>query len=124
MINLFIFILLFTKTKEMDEHHKTLVKIFKKYGNRMVALNDKPTEPYDHTYEVFSIEDLVRISDEIGKPIVYRYSEDKNEIQRFYVLNGTEMYYWAVKDTDSPNKEKIPLKDALNINDSSAMTIR
>ena len=48
-------------------------------------------------YEVFSIDDLVRIADEIGKLIVYRYSEDKNEIQRFYVLNDMEVYYLDIK---------------------------
>jgi len=123
LINLFIFFLLFTKNKEMDERQKTLIKIFKQYGGRMAAINDKITESYDHMYEVFSIDDLVRIADEIGKPIVYRYSEDKNEIQRFYVLNGAEVYYLDIKDPESPDKEAKPSKNASNIN-SSAVAVR
>jgi len=123
LVNLFIFFLLFTKTKEMDVHRKTLIKIFKQYGGRMAAINDKITESYDHMYEVFSIDDLVRIADEIGKPIVYRYSEDKNEIQRFYVLNGAEVYYLDIKDPESPDKEAKPSKNASNIN-SSAVAVR
>ncbi|NLX64483.1 MAG: DUF5305 domain-containing protein [Clostridiaceae bacterium] len=124
LINILIFIFLFTKIKEIDEHQKTLIKIFKKHGGRLVALNDKITESYDHMYEVFSIDDLVRIADEIGKPIVYQYNKDKNEIQRFYVLNGTEVYYLDIKTLDSPDKTEKLLKNASNINKSSAMAIR
>lgn len=64
-------------------------------------------------YEVFSIDDLVRIADEIGKPIVYRYSEDKNEIQRFYVLNDMEVYYLDIKGSQKMLKHREPLLPAL-----------
>ena len=64
-------------------------------------------------YEVFSIDDLVRIADEIGKPIVYRYSEDKNEIQRFYVLNDMEVYYLDIKGSYKMLKHREPLLPAL-----------
>lgn len=89
-----IYLLLFTSvTVTRDFAEKKLKKIYKKYGNRMVALRGFP-ETVGHHYEVKSIEDLIKLSDETGRPVFYRYQEDAKEINRFYIVDQDVIYYW------------------------------
>ncbi len=99
LLILLVFILFFTRSKEVDLMEKLLTQIFKKHGDRMVALKSRVSEAYELKYEVRSIEDLVRISDEINKPIVYQLNEVTNNIGTFYVLNNLEMYFYKIEDT-------------------------
>ncbi len=88
---------------------KTLNKIFKKHGNRLVALkiNIEPAEQY---INVRDIEDLVRIADEINKPIMYKYSSTPQEITRFYIIEENTLYLFDLKEyIDSLEKEKAML---------------
>lgn len=96
------FILIFTRKKEIDPHEKLLMQILRKHGDRMVALKDKISDAYEYQYEVKSIDDLVRISDEIDKPIVYQFYEDINYIDKFFVINEKELYFYNTvsKNTD------------------------
>lgn len=57
-------------------------KINKNYGSRMVALDSTPNKSYLHEYEVYSIKDLLILSDEIRLPIYY--VRDKDEIVKGY----------------------------------------
>lgn len=92
-----IFMLVFTKgITAIDPLEKELKKIIKKHGDRLVALI------YDidvtSNRSVRSFEDLVRISDEMGKPILYKYNENFREIEKFYVTNEDEIYMFDLKD--------------------------
>ncbi|HHU48561.1 MAG TPA: DUF5305 domain-containing protein [Clostridiaceae bacterium] len=40
---------------------------------------------------------IVRISDELGKPILYHYQSKKSGICKFYVLHDREMYVFDIK---------------------------
>lgn len=85
------YILFFTRGAEPDKDNKVLSQIFKKHGDRMVALKSIIPDTYQYKFEVKSIEDLIRISDEINKPVLYQY-KDKLNISTFYVINGKELY--------------------------------
>lgn len=87
-----IYIIFFTIPVVIGEREKELKKIFKKHGDRMVALKDDFLNYYEKCIKVKSIDDLVRISDEVVKPIMYKYSSDYNEISKFYVINEKETY--------------------------------
>lgn len=90
---LLIFIIFFTKAKlMMDPFEKKIRKIFKKHGDRLVALNNEIAVTCENYSEVKSIEDLVRIADEIEKPITYKHSIDYKEISKFYVYDESQMY--------------------------------
>lgn len=98
-------ILVFTRGIEADPRERLLKSVFNKHGDRMVALKSEIDESVEYRYEVNSIEDLVRISDEVEKPIIYRYSEDHNKINRFYVVHERELYFWDVGNRDIEGKE-------------------
>lgn len=89
-----------------DPMEKQLRLIFRKYGDRMVALDSAiiATKPR----RVRSIDDLIRIADELGKPILYKYSEDYKDITKFYVVNGEEKYLLDIEEEpieDNTKKE-------------------
>ncbi|MGB4438068.1 MAG: DUF5305 family protein [Sedimentibacter sp.] len=85
-------ILLFFTQISLDKNplEKVLNKIFKKHGNRLVAISSDIE--IKNSIIVKSIDDLVKIADEIGKPILYKYSDNYREINKFYVSNEDEIY--------------------------------
>lgn len=92
-----------------DPHEKLLKQIFKKHGDRLVALSSNLTFNTEHVVMVKSIDDLVRIADEVGKPIMYKYSPEYKEIDKFYLTNDDEVYILDVnhilKEIASNNNE-------------------
>lgn len=88
-----LFILLFTVSATItDPLEKQLKRIFKLHGDRMVALNDEVEISSNKTIQVSSIEDLVRISDDIGKPILYNKEVNSESNRRFYVVDEKLIY--------------------------------
>jgi hypothetical protein len=107
-----ILVLVFTKGIEPGPRMKFLKKVFKKHGDRMVALKNIAIDTFELLFEVKSIDDLVRISDEIGKPILYQYEADSNNISSLYVIDGKEMYLLTINDLpkDDDYEDIFPLR--------------
>lgn len=94
-----LFIIIFT-IEPTEEHIyiKKFTKIFKNHGNRLVALKSKIDVPDKPCCNVRSIDDLVKIADELGRPVLYVYSPNYMEIDRFYVSGDTWIYILDIKD--------------------------
>lgn len=88
------FLIKHTCSLERDLFTRQLNRIFKKYGNRLVALNTEISGSEGMRYKVRSIEDLVRVADEIGKPIMYKFSRDHNEIEQFFVMDDQSIFFF------------------------------
>ncbi|WP_418790600.1 DUF5305 family protein [Phosphitispora sp. TUW77] len=82
-----LYLTFFTITVEKSPLIKTLDRIFKNHASRLVAVNGEITDAPWSLVKVKSIDDLVRVADEIGKPIIYRYSSNAADINRFYVFD-------------------------------------
>lgn len=92
-------ILIFTEAVPKSPFTRQLDKIFKVYGNRLVALSSELlAASLDNCNIVRSIDDLVRVADEIGRPIMYEYSEDYKDIVHFYVLDDKRTYLYILRD--------------------------
>lgn len=86
-----IFLIFITKsTPKRDKLDRELNKIFKKHGDRLVALSSDVD--ISNARNVKSIDDLVKLADEINKPIFYKYSVDYKEINKFFITNDFEIY--------------------------------
>lgn len=91
-----IFLIFFTKpAPKKDPLEIALNKIFKKHGDRLVALSS--IIDISDARTVRSIDDLVRLADEINKPILYKYSEDYKEINKFFITNDDEIYLFELE---------------------------
>ncbi len=75
-----------------DPLERKLKTIFKSYGDRLVALNSELAGVGENYNEVKSIEDLVRIADELGRPIMYRYRKDSENISNFYLCDEKQIF--------------------------------
>ena len=95
----------FTTTVEKSPVIKNLDRIFKRHGSRMVALNSEINSGLQDSFTVKSIDDLVRVADEIGKPIMYRYSSDIKDINRFYVIDDPVTFIFDLEGMLSQSLE-------------------
>lgn len=93
----FLILLFGTKNAETDIFSKKLKQIFKKHGTRLVALNSEIAATSEAQSKVRSIEDLVKISDELGKPIIYKHSYDYMENLKFWVIDEDRFYVFELE---------------------------
>lgn len=105
-----IYLILFTKNIiENNKHKKHIDKIFKNHGSRLVALEKDIDFTYENNYRVRSIDDLVRVADEIEKPIMYKYSSNYEDIKEFYVVDDNSLYtfnlQYYIKNTERDQKD-------------------
>ena len=99
-----IFLLFFTKdAPKKDALKKALNNIFKKHGARLVALTSNVNT--SNAKNVVSIDDLVRLADEINKPIFYIHSDDYKEINKFFIINNYEIFVLDLENL-VPKEEK------------------
>lgn len=87
-------IIFFTEEPDKkDIYRKKIKKIFKNYGIRLVAITDEILTDESNRQNVRSMDDLIKISDELEKPILYVYKNDILEIKSFYVLADNSFVY-------------------------------
>jgi hypothetical protein len=58
----------------------------------LVAINGDINLEYEDATMVRSINDLIRVADEVCKPIMYRYSPSYEDITKYYVYDNTKLY--------------------------------
>jgi preprotein translocase subunit SecE len=87
------FLIFFAKVEAVyNPMEKELKKIIKNYGERMIAFDDHISFNCQNYYKVCSFEDLIKLSDEISKPIMYKYNSDISEIYEFFVFDNQSIY--------------------------------
>ena len=87
-----LFMIIFSAPLIIDPLHKMIKQIFKNYGSRMVGLTGNMDVDTKSWVEVASIEDMVRISDDLSKPILYKKGISIEEVCRFYVIDESDIY--------------------------------
>lgn len=81
-----------------NKKRKMITKIFKQHGSYMVEL----TKPIDmckkEIIQVSSIDDIVRLADEIRKPIFYDTYNDIENVSKFYLMDNETVYIYEICD--------------------------
>jgi len=74
-------------------------KLLKNYSSRIVALHNKTDQVFHQTYEMNTMMDLVKVADEIQKPIYYIY-DDFFMLNKysFYVADGDNQYLYQLTE--------------------------
>lgn len=118
LVLILLFLIFLVKTApDRDPHERMLKKIFKHHGSRLVALNSELILDKVNVIYVKSIDDLVRTADEIGKPILYKHSDDYSQINLFYISNGKQVYILDI--SKAVVKEEIDTSDDLEVEESA-----
>ncbi len=96
-----IVLLLFTgrikETPPLDIFKKQIASIFKEYSERLAGLEHTIPYQLSESITINSIEDMVKIADEVGQPIFY-YMVD-NSVERkieFFVFDNMRTYYLVI----------------------------
>lgn len=95
--------LLFFMTAKPSEHDiyiNKIKRIFRSYNNLLIGINRFESLECDNVYYVKSMEDLIKISDEIEKPIFYNNSSNIGDINEFYIINDNTSYIYSVCKAD------------------------
>jgi hypothetical protein len=103
-IILIIIILLFTytvKPSEYDMYIKKINNIFKNYSKLLVGVKSSNNLEYNNIYYVKNFNDLIKISEEIEKPIFYSDTENLSNINKFYIINENVIYIYYVKPIET-----------------------
>lgn len=95
-----LFLLIFTSSKGTDDPlEKQLKQIFKLHGDRMVALSSELDASTEKLIQVKTIDDLIRISDDVGKPILYSNRTGSGNLKKFYVIDEKLVYTLCLKSS-------------------------
>lgn len=101
-------VLKMTRAEQASPSRKELLAIVKKHGNRMAELQGVLPNLERHLLEVTSFEDLVKVADESGQPILYENVH--TGWHRFFVVGDSFTYGYSVQVDES--REEIPPVDA------------
>jgi len=71
-------------------------RIKKKYGQRIVEATGQVPVEYDKAISLDSIEDLINVSDEVGKPIIHQAPDTSDDNHAYYVFDGEKWYQFLL----------------------------
>jgi NADH:ubiquinone oxidoreductase subunit 3 (subunit A) len=89
-----IFLLFFSRSPNPQESlYLKVSSIIKNYGSRIVALQTAPKTDCRQQYSVHSMKDLIKIADEIQKPIFYVTDQNDTIIKHEFFVIENDTYY-------------------------------
>jgi len=109
-----LFIIFFTKmSPEMDPLTKKIRSIFKNHADRLVGVVYDIFSDGKEIVNVFKIEDLVRIADDLGKPILYKFNDKIEEFTNYFVLDDSCIFMLDIKKNilETPSNKLINSAD-------------
>jgi hypothetical protein len=71
-------------------------KIQKSYGARIAESKDNPVVNNINPVPMNSIGDLIKIADELGKPVIHQSEGPSGDIQLYYVIDGNTCYQYSL----------------------------
>ncbi len=90
-----------TKTNTVTE----VKKIKKKYNEWIVEADEHPDAAEARIVSIKSIQDLAKIGEELGKPIIHYSPKNENDKNNtFYVIDETVFYEYVLKPAESSKK--------------------
>jgi len=92
-----------------DLQRTKIKKLLKTHGNRTVAIENGLMYSGLKICYVHSMNDMVKISDEIERPVFYGYQEDPADICEFFIIEKDTAYIYKANDSfqpDDPTEQK------------------
>jgi hypothetical protein len=71
-------------------------RIKKKYGQRIVEATGQVPIEHDRVISLDTIEDLINVSDEVGKPIIHQAPDTSDDNHAYYVFDGEKWYQYLL----------------------------
>jgi len=85
-----------TKPPELPLFEKTALAVGKKYADRIAQASSQTPLDDEKIISLGSIEDLVKVADELGKPIMHQPPTALEKRHTYYVIDGTSQYQYTI----------------------------
>jgi len=85
-----------TKPAELPLFEKEAISIGKKYADRIAQASSQTPLASDKIIPLGSIEDLVKVADELGKPIMHQPPTNSERQHTYYVIDGATQYQYII----------------------------
>lgn len=92
-----LFVLIFTRKLTFDSYYLKVDKLFKKYGAHIVVSDSDIICGSGEVIEVSAIEGLIKISDDLGKPILYKNDSIFEENCKLFVMDDRINYTFRLE---------------------------
>jgi len=93
------------KPTAMSETEKETLDIKKKYGERMAEATGQTLKSAGNVIYLGSMEDLVTVADELGKPIIHQVSGPTPKSHLYFVLDGATKYQYPADEIADDNRD-------------------
>jgi hypothetical protein len=95
------------KADSPDLFEKTIAGIFREYSERLAGMSHSISYQFSDVISVNSIEDMIKIADEIGQPVFYYKVDSRMERKiEFFVFDSGRIYYMAIFGEIKPEKNE------------------
>jgi hypothetical protein len=84
------------KPAELPQIEKEALQARKKYGERMIEATSQTPKVGEKTISLGSMEDLIKVADELGKPVIHQPPGTSEEQHAYYVFDGTTRYQYVL----------------------------
>ncbi len=92
-----IFIYKIEESEAPDPFDSRLADIFKEYGERLAGMEHTISHQFSDVISVNSVEDIIKIADEVGQPVFYYKVNQATERKiEFYVFDYRRTYYMVI----------------------------
>lgn len=91
-----------------NPYTKKRKQILKEHADRLVILQDVMPCHRNNLIRLKTIEDLVRVADELSKPVMYLDEWDSENRIAFYVVTETEGYTYQLRNEEQKEENLIP----------------
>jgi len=85
-----------TKPAELPLFEKEALQAGKKYADRIAQASSQTPIAGEKIISLGSIEDLVKVADELGKPIMHQPPTASEKRHTYYVIDGTSQYQYII----------------------------
>jgi Family of unknown function (DUF5305) len=79
-----------------SDYDRKVRKINKTYGARIAESNANSSAESETSVSMNSMEDLIKIADELGKPVVHQSAGAVWKVQSYYVIDGNTRYQYSI----------------------------
>jgi hypothetical protein len=85
-----------TKPPELPLSEKTALAVGKKYADRIAEASSQTSLIDEKIVILGSIEDLVKVADELGKPIMHQPPTATDKRHIYYIIDGNSQYQYVI----------------------------
>lgn len=103
-----IYIAFAKKVPPPDPFEKTIASIFKEYSERLAGMSHTISYQFSDVISINSIEDMIKIADEVGQPVFYYKVDSAMERKiEFFVFDSGRVYYMAIFGEINPEATEL-----------------